>query len=641
MTESALRSPTVADAEPLQAPAERGVDAPGRWLGGFIGGALSLAFALMAPLVGEPSDAFVDFGMWQWVGLLGIPVGFIIGRAFLPAARSADWRHAAVVGIGLGWLAPPLGAPLAVSFFAGDGWVCDPTRIVAVAIAILPFAVVISFIAVIVTIPIGIVWGSRRSTRSPSEWLSLARVPAPDRPARRAPPAPGGRDRPGHRRDRRRRPPPALGPSRDPRSADRCSWSVRWWSSRCCSVSCRRWASTPPIGALRLATAMSFPAGVALAAAFAFEPGALAAVLAVPWVAVAGIGALARARGSSCAAARRLGVAPWSTARDVGGARLSRHRRHECAGRVCRRAAVWLRPGHRPARRPSTSRSPDLASCSSAGSRIEPFLERSSASLIAALVVGMPVTAVGFLGIPVAAWLGAMLVAGGGARYRRRAPARERRPSVAGGYVARPPRRRRPAGLDAVSRRLRHRRVRRGELARPTNDGAHPWRAQRPGRGPAWRHRVESQIARNRAYREHHGVMIDARAAPPALPQSGWARSVSSRAVAVSSVSPGSWATRLAQPIPIPEGITQLEARLAGDARPLHEVDGGDLVGLGQEDPEAGRLDARAGVAGPCLVRECSTDTGQDAHRATSRPHVAATGSMPSTSTRTMVAGCL
>jgi hypothetical protein len=51
-----------------------------------------------------------DLESLAMVGLLGVPIGFVLGQAAFPWARDGGWRHAAVIGLALGWVAPPLGA---------------------------------------------------------------------------------------------------------------------------------------------------------------------------------------------------------------------------------------------------------------------------------------------------------------------------------------------------------------------------------------------------------------------------------------------------------------------------------------------------------------------------------------------------
>ena len=84
------------------------VDHPGRWLGGLDRGAVSLVFA--AATVSRGASTPVDVESLVMVGLLGAPVGFVLGRAALPWVRAGGWGLAVVVGMALGWAAPPLGA---------------------------------------------------------------------------------------------------------------------------------------------------------------------------------------------------------------------------------------------------------------------------------------------------------------------------------------------------------------------------------------------------------------------------------------------------------------------------------------------------------------------------------------------------
>ncbi len=164
-------------------PATPAVDRPGRWIGGLIGALVSLALAIVAVLVGR--IATVDVESLTIVGLLGVPVAFVLGRAALPWIRDGGWRHAVVVGMALGWAAPPLGA---IEIVLGMGMLeglvgetavisCSVPGLVAASLLLL-YAVPVSFIAIVVTIPLGIAWGL--ATRAvPDRWLERARMPEP------------------------------------------------------------------------------------------------------------------------------------------------------------------------------------------------------------------------------------------------------------------------------------------------------------------------------------------------------------------------------------------------------------------------------------------------------------------------------
>jgi len=179
MDASTFRSPPVTAQPTAGTPA---VDHPGRWIGGLVGAVASLVFALGSLLVDGATT--IDVGVLTMVGLLGVPVGFVLGRAALPWARDDGWRHAAVVGLALGWAAPPLGAleiVVAMGLLEDNGGVaaaisCSTPGLVG-ALILLLYAVPVSFIAIAVTIPVGIMWGL--ATRAlPDRWLQRARMPS-------------------------------------------------------------------------------------------------------------------------------------------------------------------------------------------------------------------------------------------------------------------------------------------------------------------------------------------------------------------------------------------------------------------------------------------------------------------------------
>ena len=164
-------------------PATPAIDHPGRWVGGLIGSIASFGLAVIGLTVAGIWPTF-DPELLVTVGLLGAPIGFVLGRAALPLAREEGWAHASVAGFGLGWLAPPLGAVeilLGWGILEGVGPVgvaqsCNTPAVVS-GLALLVVAVPMSFIAVVLTIPVGIAWGL--ATRAePDRWLERARMPA-------------------------------------------------------------------------------------------------------------------------------------------------------------------------------------------------------------------------------------------------------------------------------------------------------------------------------------------------------------------------------------------------------------------------------------------------------------------------------
>jgi SAM-dependent methyltransferase len=164
---------------------------------------------------------------------------------------------------------------------------------------------------------------------------------------------------------------------------------------------------------LRAARQVSLPAGMALAVAFVLPPGAVAGLLAVPWLAVAGLGAFAAlldvvagardgrlARvgvhhgawaalaflpvAAANALADRLGVAPFGFAPLI----------------------IMLTAVH------FTFAGFILVLVGTLAHAARPG--RVSGPAVAAVVIGIPITAIGFFGVAAAALVGALLVAAGG-----------------------------------------------------------------------------------------------------------------------------------------------------------------------------------------------------------------------------------
>jgi hypothetical protein len=131
-------------------------DHPGRWLGGAIGAAVALAAAAVAGVVATQAQQ-VD-ATWAWIALLGVPVAFVLGRQLFPLARSDGWFRALGVGLLLGWIAPPAGAIEIVYGLMTAASVQEPGITALWSVLLLPFALVVSFVAVAITLPAGIVW---------------------------------------------------------------------------------------------------------------------------------------------------------------------------------------------------------------------------------------------------------------------------------------------------------------------------------------------------------------------------------------------------------------------------------------------------------------------------------------------------
>jgi hypothetical protein len=153
-------------------------DHPGRWIGGAVGALVSLIAAGIASRV-DLSPGVFGWTNYAIIALLGVPIGFILGRQLLPLARSGGWGRAFAVGFLLGWLAPPMGA---VEILAGAGLLegGDTSSSLGglAALALLPIAIPFSFLAIVITIPVGLVWGVLVRLL-PDEWLASVRVPSP------------------------------------------------------------------------------------------------------------------------------------------------------------------------------------------------------------------------------------------------------------------------------------------------------------------------------------------------------------------------------------------------------------------------------------------------------------------------------
>lgn len=151
---TAVRTTAEPDANAPAVPA----DHPGRWVGGLIGALSSLAAALVVNVVVD-APAILEWDSWSAIGLLGIPIGFILGRELLPMARGAGWGRALATGMLLGWVAPPLGA---VEILGGSRLLelgnLSNSIGGPVALVLLPIAIPVSFIAIFITIPVGIAW---------------------------------------------------------------------------------------------------------------------------------------------------------------------------------------------------------------------------------------------------------------------------------------------------------------------------------------------------------------------------------------------------------------------------------------------------------------------------------------------------
>jgi hypothetical protein len=136
-------------------------DHPGRWVGGAIGAGLSLMVAWIGLAIDRPTDQPGVGGLFG-IGLMGVPVGFVLGRQFLPLARERGWARALTVGFGIGWLAPPIGATVVVLsplIVPAQGAALGIGSNPSLALLIWPIALVYSYVAIVVTLPVGLAWG--------------------------------------------------------------------------------------------------------------------------------------------------------------------------------------------------------------------------------------------------------------------------------------------------------------------------------------------------------------------------------------------------------------------------------------------------------------------------------------------------
>jgi hypothetical protein len=149
--------PAIPPAAPVAAEADVTVeDHPGRWIGGAIGAMVALATSVVL-LVGTRMLGSGD-AAWAWIGVLGVPVAFVLGRHLLPLARSERWRGAITVGLLVGWLAPPLGAiEIVYGLAAANAFDASSTPSI-LAFVLVPYAIAFSFVAVVITLPAGVVW---------------------------------------------------------------------------------------------------------------------------------------------------------------------------------------------------------------------------------------------------------------------------------------------------------------------------------------------------------------------------------------------------------------------------------------------------------------------------------------------------
>jgi hypothetical protein len=155
-------------------------DQPGRWLGGAIGALTSLGAALVGMQILDEEQR--GSGTYDPVGiaLLGIPIGWILGRQLFPMARSG-WRSALGAAVLVAIAAPPLGAIEILSgavFQTNASIGLGSSTPGLAALILLPIAIPFSYVALVVTAPVGLVWAVLVRLVPPSVPARL-RVPRP------------------------------------------------------------------------------------------------------------------------------------------------------------------------------------------------------------------------------------------------------------------------------------------------------------------------------------------------------------------------------------------------------------------------------------------------------------------------------
>ena len=153
-THPALASPRAVAPQPEQA------EHPGRWVGGLAGALSSLVAAGVIAVVS--GDANPTGNPAVLIPLLGIPIGFALGRQLFPLARSGGWATALTAGLLFGWIAPPIGA---IEILLGPALLVRTPAEAGLGtfgwfglVFIVPLALLFSYIAVFITIPVGVAW---------------------------------------------------------------------------------------------------------------------------------------------------------------------------------------------------------------------------------------------------------------------------------------------------------------------------------------------------------------------------------------------------------------------------------------------------------------------------------------------------
>jgi hypothetical protein len=152
-------------------------DHPGRWIGGVLGALVSLALVPLELIMEWPRWAGPD--ALATLGLLGAPVGFALGRQAFPEARSGGWGHALGIGALVGVAAPPLGLMMIalVGIFLPESGTA-PHPLSSSGLLILMLGIPACFVALPVTLPVGLLWGVLVRL-VPREMPARLRVPPP------------------------------------------------------------------------------------------------------------------------------------------------------------------------------------------------------------------------------------------------------------------------------------------------------------------------------------------------------------------------------------------------------------------------------------------------------------------------------
>lgn len=161
---------------PLPAPTVE--DHPGRWVGGLVGALASLGVAAVGVALGETREPDADWLDLDLIGLGigGLPVGFMLGRALLPWTRSAGWKTALGAGVAAGFVAPPLGAVVLLALaLVQSAWSLEAALVFPYLLA---FALPYSYVAIVATLPAGVA-ASLVGRALPGELLRRARMPWP------------------------------------------------------------------------------------------------------------------------------------------------------------------------------------------------------------------------------------------------------------------------------------------------------------------------------------------------------------------------------------------------------------------------------------------------------------------------------